>query len=766
MANFCLSKEIADTLKAAAQAGKIDIAKMFEMSSEERRTLFSEWVDGDTAQKINGGFEEAMISSQQTALKKWAQDTFSSSDKQTARYRDVISKINALNDLGVLNPTDGKSFLEDLVATKLGATVTAEEAAAISEKTTKLQTLASQTDEKTGMPVLEYWQQKRDLENYMDSLNPSGTLKVLTSTIARANMLFRASSTLVNIIGNTEQGAMESIMRRVDTKMVNGLNTNSQFAKDYQEYAFKVAKATGYDVTRMDTLNIDRKTLGEKMTNTQGKGVIHAVGRFAQDQVFGKLQGLPDVFFATKAFSDRMNLESTRLVLQQGLKGEEATGKALDIMKDAIKINPETPEGQKVRDASIADAKRSTNTNETFVSDRALALRNLLNYKDLRFGDMEVPFVKTTANAISSGLDASGITLPVHATIDLIKMVKLVQESDNPRSAATWGDASKQAFAGFGSKMVRAGVGMTAAWLLSNAIKPENFMGVYPTNANERNLMTLENAPVNSVKIGNHWISLAYLGPLAPAVVGFMYAKKYGTDLPSTVYNYFVGAGNEIPNTPGLSEVNNLFKSIQTTFQPGEKNTISAKAQALGNMMVQFVADRTLPGFVTDTAKATDPNVRDATGDMLAPIKNNIPGLRETLPEKRDVFGQTPQTEGWLTVLFGSRMKTGTDDPVVTELQRLDSKGHLPAVSDVAKTSPRAAQLREQVGDDKFDEAMRFMGTTFHDQLTKKFANPAYSDLPIDKKEKLINDVKDKVFTYTLQKYGYKKPPKTPEFQK
>ena len=157
---FCLTKDLADRLKALAVKGEINISEMYNMSSTERKSLFEKWVDADTAQKINAGFEEAMISEQQSALKKWAEKTFSGSEKVAGKKRDVFDKIESLTDLGVLNPQNSNAFLSDLVATKLGATITAEEASTIAEKSTKLQELAKDNS-KFGTPTVEYFKAKK-----------------------------------------------------------------------------------------------------------------------------------------------------------------------------------------------------------------------------------------------------------------------------------------------------------------------------------------------------------------------------------------------------------------------------------------------------------------------------------------------------------------------------------------------------------------------------------------------------------------------------
>lgn len=161
MAFFCLSKEVADSLKARAVAGEINIQELYDMTSEKRRSFFEKFVDTETAKGINAGFEQAIISEQQSALQNWAKAVFTGSEK-TGRKKDIFDKIESLSDLGALNPANQDAFLQDLVAMRLGATITAQEASTIADKATKLQELAKDTS-KFGTPTIEYFEARKDM---------------------------------------------------------------------------------------------------------------------------------------------------------------------------------------------------------------------------------------------------------------------------------------------------------------------------------------------------------------------------------------------------------------------------------------------------------------------------------------------------------------------------------------------------------------------------------------------------------------------------
>jgi hypothetical protein len=753
MANFCLPKEIADKLNEAAKNGEIDIVDMYKMTSEGRRELFTKWVDKKTAQNINAGFEKAINSQQRTALKKWAEDVFSPSEKKTPKFKDVISRIDDLNNLGVLTPENQDAFLQDLVAEKLGATISAEDAAKIAEKATKIQKFSKETNE-LGLPSMEYWKAKKEMEDYLNSLTPNSKLRVLTQTIAKGNMLFRISSIMVNINSNAIEGSLQAINRRYEERTFKGLN--GDFGAKVRKYGIEVYRKYGYDITRMDTLAVERKTLGEEVPNSQGKGAVRATARWFEDKIFNLTQGTPDSLFANLAFNDRADLASTRIAYGEGLTGSAAKKRALEIYKDAIKIEPLTKEGGLVREMAVADAKYSTFTDKKILSDKALQLRSVMNIGDLRLGDLQVPFVKTTANAIQAALDTSGITVPIEAVVDMVKTVKLVREGE------AWGVASKKGFNKFGVTMVRAGLGMTAAFLVANAIKPEDFIGEYPTSEKERQLLALRNANTNSIKIGNRWISTDWFGPLAAPVVGFLYAKKYGDNLGSYWYSYFKGTAFQSTRIPGLQPLADSIKSLKDFLNPENHSDFKKMINQAASFSVQFVSSRSIPGFVQDIAKATDTTNKDTSGkeNVLAPFLAAIPGLRQHLPEKKNVFGETQSTEGWKVLIFGGRLKTDRNDPVINELIRLDSTGNLPTITDVSKTSTRAKQLKVQIGETKFNEAMQYFGKNFKDGISELIQSSDYQDLTPEEQQKAINKIKDSTFSDMLSEYNYEKPEK------
>jgi hypothetical protein len=755
---ICIPKEISNKLLKAAKSAEFTIQQLTEMSSQQRNELFSRYADKGTAKSINALFEKALVSEQKTALKNWAEQVFGAKGKESPKYKNVMQKINSLDDLGVLNPAEGDSFFQDLVAEQLGITITAEEAKTISEKANALEELSNKpSDNEFGLPSIDYFKARREMFDYLNSLAPSSKLKILASTVARGNMLLSIKSPLTNIIGNTVMGIQQAFERRLASGKTKGVNND--FAKKYFVFANKVFKESGYDITRMLHIDDEQRTLGEENLQSQGEGTVRTMGRFYEDFVFKKLMAAPDVAFSAAHFADSANIASTKLAEKERLEGMDLQKKSLEIFMDATSLNPKTEEGQYVRSQAIADASYATYQNESYYSTLALAIRKILNTAtgDVRLGDQLMPFVKTPANVIGAGIDASGISA-IRAMYNLRSALESAKLGNR--------DPLKKVVRDF----IRSGLGLSLAFILSAMFDPEDFIGEYPTNAKEQELLRLQRATPNSVRIGDKWISLDYFGAIGAPLVGLLYARKYGNGLINSAYKYAQGVGTQLLKFPSFTEIYDLLKDTteniqsvtETTKTPEEQAT--ATAQGLAVSAVDFISSRVVPAIVYDFGKATDRYERKYDNkDALEKMQAKIPGLRNELPVKTDVLGKEVENEGVVsTFLFGSRVKTGTDDKIVSELVRLQSAGNLPSITDVERSSDRAKQYKEQMQQkgtpEKYEKTIQKFKEDFAKRLDSLMSSFSYKRADDEKKATLISDARNDMLDSALIRGGYRKP--------
>jgi len=743
---FCLTIEAKNNFKRALKERKITPDILIDLkTSEARRNLFAKYVGKENAVQVNALFEKAIL--KPNMIEAMIDAARQVSGLKPERKKGLIRKIESIDRL--MTNSEIEQFMEDAVSEGLGVKLTKQDYEQAKKYSERLQAEATKESE-FGTPTLEYFKIKKQFSDYLNSLKPSSKLRVATQTIGRGMMLASFKSPLLNIESNSVFAFLTAAERRIANRALSGVN--DQYGRKYRAFVREVYNKTGYDITRILSVDSQQLVRGEKIGTTQGKGTIRAIGRVVEDIVFKKLQGYPDVVFASLAFSDRANIESTKIARREGLKDGEVKKRALEIFKDATRINPKTEEGLEVRNNAIADAMYSTYTNKTRYSDFSLAIKGALNKVtgDIRLGDMVMPFVKTPANVIGAGLDSSGVLIPFNLAFKMKRSLEAIRKGDNIKTAIGEG------FNGFGRKVILAGLGLTYAYLLSTLFDDDDFIGEYPVSEKERRLLELKQARERSVRIANRWVSLDYFGPLASPLVGFLYAKKYGTDLPSIVWNYYSGVLAQAKSLPGLDEFKDILDSIKEIGTA--QGTLEDKQKEFVNFAIDFVRARSIPAITSDTAKALDEYERRTDKGLLDKLFAGIPGLRQTLPIKRNVFGEPIRTSGAIsTYLFGARVKVDNTNKVIKELDRLSSAGFLPSITDVEKTSSRAVKLKIQIGEKRFYQAKTEFGRNLYNGFEKLMRTSKYKKMDNEEKQNELNRIKTKEFEKMLKRYGYKK---------
>lgn len=744
MALFCIPKEFVKQLNATALRSNTDISALYEMTSQERRSFFEQYSDKDTAQFINTKFEKAMVSKQQTALLDWAKSVFSPTEKKKPVYQTVIDKINDLESKGILNEKEEGAFLEDLVTDELGIRLSPEEVKTITEKSIELGKAQEELGSHFGDPaytdeMVNYLKKVKDMNEYIQSRNPSSKLAILTGLIGRGMMLFNPASVVLNIGSNTGLGVSEYITKRLANRTVRG--ANNQLALDYIKMARRIYKETGFDIARMESIKdlgaAGERVLGETMVHPQGEGKIRAAGRFVQDVVFEKMMGAPDSAFASAHFADTVNLLSLQMT-----NGD--AGAATELMKDAMRLKPETEAGELLRAQAILDAQTATWTNKTWASKFTLGTRQLLNELsgDVRLGDWLDPFVKTGSNVVATGVNYSGLG----SMADLGKLA-LMKYNKQP--------ITKEVLKPIVRNIARAGFGLIAAVLLTSLLSDDDFEGPYDYRKSQAR--DLFGAVPHSIKLGNQWISTDWLGPLAIPVTAMMYAKKYGKDSPGSAgfqygYSTLRAAAENLP-------VIDTFATAVGYFQDKtkERASLAEMTNGLTNDALGQISSRLIPSFFNTIAKAIDPEERKATQGIQS-IQAKIPGLRQLLPEKKNIFGETLHAESPLTtILFGSRVKGEKSGPVVDELLRvMNAEDKYISFTDWNRTSSKQiAQFKDKVGEEKFQDATVFYGQELKREIQNAIVSGDYKRMTDEDRIKKLGNLDTKARDTTFARYGF-----------
>jgi len=741
---FCIPKNQVAKLRDSALKGEVDIKKLYEMTSQERRDFFTGYTDESIGKLLNTEFEKAMVSKQQTALTDWAKSVFSPKERSKPVFKNIVDKINSLNEEGILNSKSENSFLEDLVADKLGVSLTAEEIQIISDKAEEIQKAQIALGDDLGNPAKEqentdFFVAKQEMDDYLQSANPAHRLKVLTGTVGRAMMLASVKSPILNIGSNFEVGLTEAISRRMASGQVRG--ANNTLAADYIKMVNKIYQKTGYDISRMTSLSdtgvSGGRILGETV-HSQGPGAIRKVGQIAEDIVFKQLMGAPDVAFASAHFADSANLNSMNMA-----KGDKV--KATEIMNDAMRITPKTVEGEIVRAQAILDAQVATWTNKTWASNVSEGIRKILNgvSGDVRAGDYLMPFVKTPANVIATGMDYAGVG-------GLKAIFKTVEAIRN-------GNLNTREFKQSVSRdLVRAGLGIVAAIVIAANFDDDDFVGAYdPARAQ---IEQLRGSQYNAIRIGNKWISMDWFGPLAVPLTAIMYSRKYSDTTGEAIFQYSRGVASAIKELPGVEDVLDYAR----TSSYKKNQTLEEMTGETRDFVLSEAYSRLVPSIFSDVAKAIDGTERETSGQTMATIQAKIPGLRNLLPEKKSILGDTIKSEPALSIiLFGSRVKTSTETALISEINKVtEDTGKAITFTNWDKSSSLTlAQFKDKVGEDKYNKAKLEYGENLKKELEKIIKRGDYKKLTPEDKLRNLNTVDSQVMEKILKKYNFKYKP-------
>lgn len=199
MARICLPKELAQRFRTSLKNGEIDVEKISQLPSKDRREYFSKIVGEEDAKMVNSLFEsKLLLKNQKEGLIRWAKQVGGITEYKRA---DLLAKINKIE-----NVLDGDTFYDDLASEKLGVNITEQEAKDI----TSLAREATEAQEKMlnaprrsmdGAPTkeeIEFGLKTIRLNNYVNDL------KVKAERISAKEFLFSPKKATMEVAGITK----------------------------------------------------------------------------------------------------------------------------------------------------------------------------------------------------------------------------------------------------------------------------------------------------------------------------------------------------------------------------------------------------------------------------------------------------------------------------------------------------------------------------------------------------------------------------------
>lgn len=692
--------------RVAERLFKGDVKKLRNLITDETKKAAKEVLGKSQAEQA-----EYLNKLAEKLRKEYSIDTFYQTPEEE------ITKDNAMNVI--------HNFLEDA----FGITVSQEEADTLINKAEQLKKVFENTLDESGNPSVESFRILSEMNRTVESMSPSHIMTVMSSIYGRSAMLASVKSPVLNIMSNIENFITESVIRRFTIGTDKAVDKN--VLKEHLKYEWEVYKSSGFIVSGMQDIKDEIVTLGETRPTTQGKGRLRKIAQTSENIVFKYLMGAPDSVAKTLNFADTADLLATKIAKEEG--AQDISKRATEIFKDAILINPLTEQGRQVREQAIEQAHTATFTNNSMISEFSLKARQWLNMiggNKFKLGDVVMPFVKTPANVQMMGLEYGfGSLYTLYKVNEIIK---------NPRS-----EVSKRAI----KSAYRNGLGLLLATLIASMFEPDDYIPEFDNaTQKDRDLAKAKNAPFNSIKIGNKWVSLDYFGILGIPLVGIMNARK-GRNLIEGITGYVKSGIAQGMKIPGIKEGLAIWDSLSRT---AAYSTTPKKAfEMVSNALLDQVRARTVPAIVNDVAKVMDKYERDTSGSVLDKVQASIPFLRERLPERYTISGKPLETEGLSVLLFGGRVKTAEEGQLVSEIDKLAKKQEQPSISDVTKYG----DLRLLSPEKKIKVRKEFF-REYSKEARKVINSSGYRAKSVEDRKKALNKVRKSVVAELKEKYA------------
>lgn len=463
-------------------------------------------------------------------------------------------------------------------------------------------------------------------------------------------------------------------------------------------------------------------TFGETASRAFGlvEGTMDGVKAFANtirteepSDLFGKIEGHPkaipgvagrivrtpgtlltaaDEFFKSIAYRQEINGQAYRTAVQEKLSGPAFAQRVAD-----LKANP-TEEMQ----AAAHDYAHEQTFTKPIQNEVVKALQREAN-KRLWLKAI-VPFVRTPTNIAKYGAARGPLGV----------LFKTARDNLAGKNGAVARD-TELAKIGFGSAM-----GAATAYLVHQGL----ITGQGPSDPKERALKYSAGWQPYSVKIGDNYYSFSRLEPIA-SILGVWadfseLAQHMGESARDSVASLIVGSiARNFTSKTFLQSVSGLIQAMTDPDRYGQN-------------WVQQMASSVVPTGVAQVARTLDPYLRDAK-TILDAVKMRLPGQRETLPVKRDLFGEPIKLEGSLgpDLISPIYMQSTKGNPIAAEMLRLG----------MAPSKPDRKLMGVQLDAKQYDAYQLVAGKWLQQLSTQLMQKPQWQTLPDDKKKSLLEDV-------------------------
>lgn len=573
-------------------------------------------------------------------------------------------------------------------------------------------------------------------------------------TYRRQNMLSKVATVMRNLVSNNVFDPIDSISRNMSVPidmLLSKLTKTRSVAWDASW--FSKAKRKG----SLDGL---AKACMEVGLDVDTSGGTSRYGT-TSNRTFKMSDGVMSKLMSTWEAYEGYTLNATDEFQKGGIEAEVQRG--IDKLYEKGKIKDDS-----LRNAGEQEALYRTFQDTNALSGAVTGFRSGINKAhigDVGAGDIALTFAQVPANLAARAVEYS----PAGGFVALADFINAGRSAINGEFTAAQQAKAVQGLgrALNGSAVIGiAAVGALRGWLKvsgddddadKNAL--DKTFGLNGTQLNIDAAWRDLNGGSTEWQEGDHLVSIGFLEPInAQFTTGaliandILEAQENGEKLTfgETMGDSMLGAYQAVMDMPLMSDLQELAQNYQ--YSDGTK--FYQKAGDAAQKYLAGQATSLIPNALRGVAQGLDDTERDAyTSDnvwqqALDNAKASIPGLRETLPAKKDVWGNDIKNEGGFRNFMNRNINPGDvttykADKVSSELDKLsEESGESLYPQRYAPRSIKVGDEDVKLTDAQRDKYQETYGSEYYKAAQSLMQSEGYKDLPATVKAEALRQAR------------------------
>lgn len=570
-------------------------------------------------------------------------------------------------------------------------------------------------------------------------------------TVRRMGMLSKVSTVMRNLVSNNVFDPIDSIARNVSVPLdmlVSTITGTRSVVGDASWFSAAKRKGSMDGLARacMEVgLDVDASGTAGKYENTSNRTFKMSGG------VFSKLMSVWEAY-------QGYTLNATDEFQKGGI--EASVQKGIDRLYEKGKITDDS-----LRNAGEQEALYRTFQDKTVLSDAAIGVRNALNKAhigDIGAGDIMLPFAQVPSNLGARAIEYSPAGLGV-AAADFINMI------DSARKGEFTAAQQAKAVQGVGRALTGSGMiaiaaaGALRGWLKvtgDDDDKNKDALGkTHGLDGTQLNISAaLRDLRGESAQwqAGDQLLSIGFLDPLnAQLTTGALIAddirSEAGVTAGRVLGNSLSGALQSVLDTPVMS----TFQDVATNYEYSGASTPGGKMMDAAQKYAANQLSSIIPNSLRGIAQGLDDTERNAYSSdnvwqqAVDNAKASIPGLRETLPAKTDVWGNPVKNEGGIRNFMNRNINPGNittykTDAVSSEIEKISEATGESLYPD--RTAPRSLKVDGEAISLTFEQRSMYQkayGDAYSAAVTSLMNDKNYKAMPDSMKAEILQQAKD-----------------------